>query len=83
MSTESSISSPYVRIDAVAKYFDVSTSTVRTWVTEGKIPETAFIRSGRTYRFRLSQVEAALLGTTEKSEEKSPQMSLDFSGDAA
>lgn len=89
MSTKPKIASPYVRIDDVADYFDVSTSTVRTWVNDGMIPASAYIKSGRTYRFRLPEVEQALLGEDPKEEaevpdEDSRQLNLDFgNGDDA
>ena len=81
------ISTPYVRIDAVAKYFDVSTSTVRIWLSEGRIPTSAYIKSGRTYRFRLPEIEKALLGddaqSAQEQEDAPTQMNLDFGNSAA
>ena len=50
----------YVAIDKVADYFQVSVSTVRAWVRTGTLPETTYLRIGKTYRFQLPEVENAL-----------------------
>jgi excisionase family DNA binding protein len=50
----------YVAIDKVADYFQVSVSTVRAWVRTGAVPETAYLKIGKTYRFQLPEVENAL-----------------------
>jgi|SanBayMetagenome_1026888.scaffolds.fasta_scaffold00063_8 excisionase family DNA binding protein len=50
----------YVAIDKVADYFQVSVSTVRSWVRTGAVPETAYLKIGKTYRFQLPEVENAL-----------------------
>lgn len=43
----------------LARHFGVTVPTVRRWVREGRVP---FIRpSHRTVRFRLDEVEAALV----------------------
>jgi excisionase family DNA binding protein len=55
MSTEN-ITSPYVAIEDVAKYFSVSISTVRAWVRQGHIPKTTYIKVGNTYRFHLTAI---------------------------
>lgn len=79
MSAEN-VKSPYVRIDAVAKYFDVSTASVRSWVQDGTIPADCYIKFGRTYRFLLPEVETALLNKDrpKTEQEGDSQMSLDF-----
>jgi hypothetical protein len=51
---------PYVPIEALAKHFTVSVSTVRAWVRQGLIPAHTYIKVGNTYRFGLSMVIAAL-----------------------
>jgi excisionase family DNA binding protein len=51
---------PYVNINKVAEYFNVSVSTVRKWVHSGQIPASTYINIGEVYRFRLADVEAAL-----------------------
>lgn len=83
MSTEN-VKTPYARIDVIAKYFDVSTASIRSWVKDGTIPSDCYIKFGRTYRFLLPQVEAALLnkdrGDTEVT--GSGQLNLDFGEDA-
>lgn len=51
---------PYVTIQQVAAYFQVARSTIRNWMTAGKIPADTYIKIGDVYRFRLDAVEAAL-----------------------
>jgi excisionase family DNA binding protein len=58
--------SPYVNINKVAEYYQVSVSTVRKWMRMGKIPASTYIGISGTYRFRLPEVEAALTGTTKE-----------------
>lgn len=77
------VASPYVRVDVVAKYFDVSSTTVRAWVKEGRIPASAYIKTGRSYRFRLPEVEAVFRAEGVQNEENVDQLNLDFGGDAA
>jgi excisionase family DNA binding protein len=50
----------YYTIEQVAKHYQVSVSTVRSWVRTGVIPEGKFIQIGKTYRFKISEVDAAL-----------------------
>ena len=50
----------YVMISDVAEHYTVSVSTVRAWVRDGKIP---FLQVGKTYRFKLSEIDAALRTT--------------------
>ena len=56
----SEIETPYVNINKVANYFQVSVSTIRKWVHSGQIPADTYINIGEVYRFRLDDVEAAL-----------------------
>ena len=51
---------PYTNINKVADYFQVSISTIRKWVNNGYIPNSAYIKIGEVYRFRLDDVESAL-----------------------
>ena len=53
----------YTSIKQVAEHFKVSLSTVRLWLRNGKLPPYAYMKVGRTYRFRIADVEAALRGT--------------------
>ena len=65
----------YVPIEKVAKHFSVSISTIRAWIRQGKIPKPTFMKLGTTYRFKLSAVEAALVGADSDDsddEEKQP-----------
>lgn len=60
---------PYVNINKVADYFQVSVSTIRKWVQGGKIPRDTYINIGEVYRFRLKDVEAALTAVPTNSED--------------
>lgn len=51
----------YVGVEPLATYFGVSISTVRQWVRNKKIPDSAYIKVGTTYRFNLAATEEALL----------------------
>ena len=55
---------PYVPINKVADYFQVSISTVRKWVNNDYIPDDTYIKIGEVYRFRLHDVESALSEVT-------------------
>ena len=52
----------YSNIDQVAEHYQVSKSTVRSWIRGGTIP---FIRVGGMYRFRMSEVDAAFVSSTQ------------------
>jgi excisionase family DNA binding protein len=47
----------FVPIEAVAKHFAVSISTVRAWIRQDLVPS---LKLGGVYRFKLSEVEQAL-----------------------
>lgn len=53
---------PFVPIEALAKHFTVSVSTVRAWLRQGYIPKDTYVKIGNTYRFSVSKVVAALAG---------------------
>ena len=55
---------PFVPIEDVAKHFSVSISTVRAWVRQKHIPEDAYFKIGKTYRFRVGDVADALTKVT-------------------
>jgi len=50
-----------VDIGTVAEHFQVSISTVRSWIRESQIPKDTYMKLGKTYRFKLSRLEQALL----------------------
>lgn len=50
--------SEYMTIEEVARHFRVSVSTVRAWVRRGTIPA---LMVANIFRFKLPEVEAALL----------------------
>lgn len=61
---------PYVNINKIAEYFNVSVSTVRKWVHSGQVPKSTYINVGEVYRFRLADVEAALSAKEPKTQKK-------------
>ena len=64
---------PYVNINKVADYFQVSVSTIRKWVNNGYVPDSIYIKIGEVYRFRLNDVEAALTVATKQGQDETPQ----------
>jgi hypothetical protein len=52
---------PLVPIDDVAAHFGVSLATVRSWLREKRIPHDTYVKIGKTYRFKIGLMEAALL----------------------
>ena len=60
---------PYVNINKVADYFQVSVSTIRKWVNNGSVPDNTYIKIGEVYRFRLDDVEAALTAATKQGQD--------------
>ena len=63
---------PYVNINKVADYFQVSVSTIRKWVNNGYIPDSTYIKIGEVYRFRLDDVEAALTDRSKQGQNENP-----------
>jgi|TARA_R110000744_G_scaffold40431_1_gene91699 hypothetical protein len=49
------------KIEDVAKHFQVSVSTVRAWLRQGRIPDSTFIKLNDTYRFDIAKLQDALL----------------------
>jgi len=58
--------SPYSTIEEVAKHFTVSISTIRSWIRNGDIPKTTYIKVGNTYRFRIPMIDEALSTTPDQ-----------------
>lgn len=56
----------YVTVEALAKHFSVSISTIRAWLRQGYIPADTYIKIGTTYRFSPDKVEAALVSKTQE-----------------
>jgi hypothetical protein len=50
----------YIPIDHVADHFQVSVSTMRSWVRTKILPDSTYLKIGKTYRFQLQKVEDAL-----------------------
>ena len=67
----------FVHIGDLAQQLTVSISTIRSWVRQGKIPQSTFIKVGATYRYSPSAVIAALRDP-EPSTDAPQQLSLDY-----
>jgi excisionase family DNA binding protein len=65
---EQPATSPFETTEGVAQYFNVSVWTVRDWVKRGIIPSSAYIKVAKTTRFKLDQVEAALVSVMSQDE---------------
>jgi excisionase family DNA binding protein len=50
----------YVTITDLAKFFNVSVSTVRSWIRTGVLTSNDYLKVGNTYRFKMADVDAAL-----------------------
>lgn len=70
--------SRFANIKETAEHFAVSVSTIRGWVRQRIIPDNAYFKVGNTYRFRLAEIEQALLENPSYNKEPSPQMELDL-----
>lgn len=68
--------SPFETTEGVAEYFNVSVWTVRDWVKRGIIPASAYIKVAKTTRFKLDQVEAALVSVMSM-DEPEPEQSVE------
>ena len=44
----------WVNLEDVAKHLSISQDTVRTWITEGKLP---YYRAGKIYKFKISEID--------------------------
>jgi len=55
----------YVNISVVAEHFAVSISTVRHWVREGFIPAHTYVKIDNTQRFKLEEIDKALMAMGE------------------
>jgi hypothetical protein len=54
------MSDEYVDLNGLAEHFKVSRSTVRNWMRDGVIPDTAYVKVKSVYRFSIPRVTAAL-----------------------
>lgn len=50
----------YYTVEQIAKHYQVSLSTVRSWMRTGILPQDKYIKIGKTFRFKVSEVDAAL-----------------------
>ena len=62
---------PFVQIEELAKHFAVSISTIRSWVRQGHIPKTTYIKIGNTYRFNKTSATEALTKSAQDVDERS------------
>ena len=51
----------------MADHFNVSVSTIRTWIRNKSIPRSTYLKVGNTYRFDISKIEKTLLEDNEES----------------
>jgi predicted site-specific integrase-resolvase len=59
------MASTFVDIRELAEHFKVSVSLARTWIKNGVIPPSAYIKITGTYRFDLEKAEAAVVAASE------------------
>ena len=67
----------FVKIDDVANHFNVSAYTVKTWIRKGLLPETAYIRLPKMIRFKLKEVEKALVAVQQEEKPKAEEKPVD------
>jgi excisionase family DNA binding protein len=60
----------YLTLEQVAQHYQVSLSTVRSWVRMGAIPADKYIKVGKTFRFKISEVDAALRALNQAKQSK-------------
>lgn len=71
-------------IDEIAKYFNVSVSTIRNWMQAGSLPAETYVQLGRVYRFNLDLIKEKMFPNKVASVEATPvetppvQLELDF-----
>ena len=69
---------PFVQIEELAKHFAVSISTIRSWVRQGHIPKTTYIKIGNTYRFNKTSATEALTKSAQDVDENPMEEQLEF-----
>lgn len=50
----------YLTIEQLGEHYQVSISTIRSWIRTGVLPKDKYIKVGKTFRFRVSEVDVAL-----------------------
>lgn len=50
----------YLPIEKLAEHYQVSVSTIRSWMRTGVIPSDKYIKIGKTFRFKVSEIDEAL-----------------------
>jgi len=69
--------SKYSNVQDVAKFFDVSESTVRLWVKKGIIDRSCYVKADTTYRFDIPSIEKHLRGGNNNSNTSITEESTD------
>jgi len=64
----------YVPIEEVAKRLTVSVSTIRTWLRQGHIPKSTYIKVGTTYRFDKEGLVKALIAQPDDEVKQQPRI---------
>lgn len=73
----------YMSIEETAKYYNLSVSTIRNWINDGRLPPHCFFKAGGVYRIARERADAALMSANpnEKAEavvEEAPVEVTDF-----
>jgi len=68
--------SKYSNVQEVAKFFDISESTVRLWVKKGLIDRSCYVKADTTYRFDIPAIEKYLRGEGSTPVESHPELIL-------
>lgn len=73
----------YLTIQELAKHFNVSVSTVRSWMRTGALTADKYLKVGNTFRFRVPEVEESLRAYSAKkaaarAAAKEPTVDQDF-----
>lgn len=72
--------SPFVTIESLAQYLQVSVSTIRVWVRNGHIPDTTYIKLGNTYRFNRDKAIEGLIAAQKAEQPESASMTVTATG---
>lgn len=72
--------SPFVTIESLAQYLQVSVSTIRLWVRNGHIPDTTYIKLGNTYRFNRDAAIEGLIAAQKAEQPESASMTVPATG---
>ncbi len=51
----------YMSIEDTAKYYNLSVSTIRNWINDGRLPPHCYFKAGGVYRIARERADAALM----------------------